>query len=371
MASAARAAGWHGGGTDASGAGIGGDGGAAARAAARGRARSRPGALRAVRLAAALLVCAGLHLAPDGDARAQTQGAESDPPGPTPADTTDRVQCTRDVLNARLTVGEGGGVRGFDAAADAGALSATGFDVRGKRYAIDALGVVPGGDGALRVSLASALESDHGLILYVGGERFEFAGSTYRSGSHTVEWAGAGLDWTPGSTVAVRIAQRIERLTSRDLGKPVLQRSDRLPYADGDTLWLTHGNLPLNRECLPPADAFRVTGDGTGIAVEAVSISYATVTLTLERALTAGAEVRVSYTAPEDNALQNGYGTETDGFAGRGGAQPHRGARGADARAPGGAGAEGGRRGLLVRGPHGAGDGYEWSGLHRPQPHPI
>ena len=245
---------------------------------------------------------------------AATQGAESDPPGPTPADTTNRVRCTRDVLNARLTVGEGGGVRGFDAAADAGALSPTGFGVRGKRYAIDALGVVPGGGGALRVSLASALESDHGLILYAGAERFEFAGSTYRSGSHTVEWAGAGLDWTPGSTVDVRIAQRIERLTSRDLGKPVLQRSDRLPYADGDTLWLTHGNLPLNRECLPPADAFRVTGDGTGIAVEAVSISYATVTLTLERALAAGAAVRVSYTAPEDNALQNGYGTETDGF---------------------------------------------------------
>ena len=72
MASAARAVGWHGGGTDASGAGIGGDGGGAARAAPRGRARSRPGGLRAVRLAAALLVCAGLHLAPGGDARAQT-----------------------------------------------------------------------------------------------------------------------------------------------------------------------------------------------------------------------------------------------------------------------------------------------------------
>ena len=74
MASAARAVRWHGGGTDASGAGIGGDGGsgAAARAAPRGRARSRPGGLRAVRLAAALLVCAGLHLAPAGDARAQT-----------------------------------------------------------------------------------------------------------------------------------------------------------------------------------------------------------------------------------------------------------------------------------------------------------
>ena len=139
--------------------------------------------------------------------------------------------------------------------------------------------MVPGGDGALRVSLASALESDHGLILYAGGERFDFAGSTYRSGSHTVEWAGAGLDWTPGSAVDVRIAQRIERLTSRDIGKPVLRRSDRLPYADGDTLWLTHGNKPLDRECLPPADAFRVIGDGTEIAVEAVSIRYATVTL--------------------------------------------------------------------------------------------
>ena len=38
-----------------------------------------------------------------------TRGAESDPPGPTPADTTNRYRCTRDVLNARLTVGEPAG----------------------------------------------------------------------------------------------------------------------------------------------------------------------------------------------------------------------------------------------------------------------
>ena len=253
---------------------------------------------------------------PGGAAGAETGVAESDPPGPIAQDTTSRYACTGDVLSARLSVGEAGGVRGFDAAAGFGSLSRTGFAIPGKRYAIDAMGVVQGGDGALRVSLASALESDHGLIVYVGDERFAFSDAMYRPGSHTVEWSGAGLAWTPGAGVDVRIAQRIRRNTGRDVvGKPVLQRSDRPPYADGDTVKLSHGNKPLKRDCLPPADAFRVTENGGPVAVRGVSIRYATATLTLERALAHGAEVTVSYTPPEDNALQNGYATLTDAFA--------------------------------------------------------
>ena len=310
MASIPRAFGRHGGGDGGGGAG------AAPLPGRRGSTRRRLAGLPAVRLAAALLVCAGLHLAPGRAEAAETGVAESDPPGPIALDTTSRYACTRDVLSARLGVGAGGDVRGFDAAAGFGSLSRTGFAIPGKRYAIDAMGVVQGGDGALRVSLASALESDHGLVLHVGDGRFAFSDATYRPGSHTVEWAGAGLAWTPGGGADVRIAQRIRRNTGRDVvGKPVLQRSDRLPYADGDTVKLIHGNKPLKRDCLPPPGAFRVTENGSPVAVRGVSIRYATVTLTLERALAHGAEVTVSYAPPEDNALQNGYATQTDAFA--------------------------------------------------------
>ena len=138
MASAARAAGWHGGGTDASGAGIGGDGAsgagaagrvehaAARRAAPRASTRSRLAGLRAVRLAVALLVCAGLHLAPAGDARAQTT-----------------------VLDATMTGGSGSSGLTIDAvdvqlwgyrADEFGSLSDTTFTSRSVDYTITMVG---------------------------------------------------------------------------------------------------------------------------------------------------------------------------------------------------------------------------------------
>ena len=322
-----RALGHHGAGQDSTGAHPAGNGasgaganaraghGGSARPPRRGVARPRPGGLRAGRLAAALLVCAGVLLASAGTARAQSET----PPGPTPSDPTARHACTEDVLSARLTAGAGSGALGFDATAGHGSLSKTGFSIPGKRYTVRALELVREGEdaGTLRLGFTTELESDHGLILYVGEARFALADSTRLSGGRTVEWSGSGLGLTAGGTVDVRIAQRIRRVGgSKDIGTPVLRQTSRLPYAEGDTVRLSYGNTPPKRDCLPPPGAFRVTENGAEVAVREVSLQYATVVLTLERALAAGTEVRADYVPPVDNALQTSFGTMADAFAG-------------------------------------------------------
>ena len=254
-------------------------------------------------------------LASAGTARAQSET----PPGPTPSDPTARHACTADVLSARLTAGAGSGVAGFDATAGHGSLSKTGFSIPGKRYTVRALELVREGEdaGTLRLGFTTELESDHGLILHVGEARFALADSTRLSGGRTVEWSGSGLGLTAGSAVDVRIAQRIRRVGgSKDIGTPVLRQTSRLPYAEGDTVRLSYGNTPPKRECLPPPGAFRVTENGAEVGVREVSLEYATVVLTLERVLAAGAEVRADYVPPVDNALQTSFGTMADAFAG-------------------------------------------------------
>ena len=320
-----RALGHHGAGQDSTGAHPAGNGasgaganaraghGGSARAARRGVARPRPGGPGAGRLAAAL--CAGVLLASAGTARAQSET----PPGPTPSDPTARHACTADVLSARLTAGTGSGALGFDATAGHGSLSKTGFSIPGKRYTVRALELVREGEdaGTLRLGFTTELESDHGLILHVGEARFALADSTRLSGGRTVEWSGSGLALTAGSAVDVRFAQRIRRVGgSKDIGTPVLRQTSRLPYAEGDTVRLSYGNTPPKRECLPPPGAFRVTENGAEVAVREVSLEYATVVLTLERALAAGTEVRADYVPPVDNALQTSFGTMADAFAG-------------------------------------------------------
>ena len=320
-----RALGHHGAGQDSTGAHPAGNGasgaganaraghGGSARAARRGVARPRPGGPGAGRLAATL--CAGVLLASAGTARAQSET----PPGPTPSDPTARHACTEDVLSARLTAGAGSGALGFDATAGHGSLSKTGFSIPGKRYTVRALELVREGAGAgtLRLGFTTELESDHGLILYVGEARFALADSTRLSGGRTVEWSGSGLALTAGETVDVRFAQRIRRVGgSKDIGTPVLRQTSRLPYAEGDTVRLSYGNTPPKRDCLPPPGAFRVTENGAEVAVREVSLQYATVVLTLERALAAGTEVRADYAPPVDNALQTSFGTMADAFAG-------------------------------------------------------
>ena len=70
---------------------------------------------------------------------------------------------------------------------------------------------------------------------------------------------------------------------------------------DGTTLTLTYDEA-LDENSEPSSDAFSVTVGGTGRAVDGVSVSGSSVTLTLGSAVASGATVTVSYTAPTDAA---------------------------------------------------------------------
>ena len=69
----------------------------------------------------------------------------------------------------------------------------------------------------------------------------------------------------------------------------------------GTTLTLTYDEA-LDENSEPSSDAFSVTVGGTGRAVDGVSVSGSSVTLTLGSAVASGATVTVSYTAPTDAA---------------------------------------------------------------------
>ena len=72
----------------------------------------------------------------------------------------------------------------------------------------------------------------------------------------------------------------------------------------GSTLTLTY-NEPLDGTSTPAAGAFTVTVTGGSTTVNAVAISGSVVTLTLSSVVTAGQAVRVSYTPPSSNRLQD------------------------------------------------------------------
>ena len=80
--------------------------------------------------------------------------------------------------------------------------------------------------------------------------------------------------------------------------------------ADGDTLVLTYGE-DLDADSIPAATAFAVTVDGTERALAAgnpVSVSGATVTLTLSSSVGHGEAVTLSYVVPSSNPLQDASG---------------------------------------------------------------
>ena len=96
---------------------------------------------------------------------------------------------------------------GYIEAISAGGLSEEDFRVGPEKYTIDA--VFAKGSGALSLSLTSALTDDHRarLELYIQGESdaFPFSTAMYFSGTHVYRWEGRGLEWQPGSTVALRL----------------------------------------------------------------------------------------------------------------------------------------------------------------------
>ena len=86
--------------------------------------------------------------------------------------------------------------------------------------------------------------------------------------------------------------------------------------ADGSTLTLGYDEA-LDESSVPDPGAFAVTVNGLAVAVQSVSISGSTVTLTLAGAVPEGAVVTVDYTAPASDPLRNPAGHAAPDFADR------------------------------------------------------
>ena len=177
------------------------------------------------------------------------------------------------------------------------------------------LNVSPDDTGTLDVSWeAPASDGDSAITGYKvqwksGSEDYDgSAGSTRQaeitdpvSRTHTI----TGL--TDGVEYAVRVIAVNEvgdgppsdeaTATPRETTPPELSTAT----VDGTTLTLTYDE-DLDEASGLAADAFSVTVGGTGRAVDEVSVTGDTVTLTLASAVTAADTVTVSYTAPTDAA---------------------------------------------------------------------
>ena len=82
---------------------------------------------------------------------------------------------------------------------------------------------------------------------------------------------------------------------------------DGVPSVFEDTLYIKYDEA-LDRTSTPATDAYGVTFNGTAVAVDDVEIRSSFVLLSLESEVSAGQTVRVSYTAPEDDPVQDASG---------------------------------------------------------------
>ena len=82
---------------------------------------------------------------------------------------------------------------------------------------------------------------------------------------------------------------------------------DGIPSVFEDTLYIKYDEA-LDRTSTPATDAYGVTFNGTAVAVDDVEIRQSFVLLSLESEVSAGQTVRVSYTAPGDDPVQDASG---------------------------------------------------------------
>ena len=303
MASEARATWWHGGGTDASGAGIGGDGASGAGAgggatrdvgrtgdegatvatrrtqascreekrtntriatardantrpfgAAQFRQRENETGRRSTvgRALLALVALAGLALG------AQPAWGQASCPAPNLAGVTEVWSATLTVGTSKFigteTVFAYGYVRGALVANNAGSLSDTNFDIGSNRYTIRRFAEAEGGDGTLAFGLSADLTPAQRarLRLHVCGETYDFSDATLAGSLYG--WPDANLDWSSVTTRAVALsirpnAPRFGRARESCFftehsapGTEVCSAQEvRATDADGDTLTYTLG----------------------------------------------------------------------------------------------------------------------------------
>ncbi len=160
------------------------------------------------------------------------------------------------------------------------------------------------GDDTVSVDLDALVPS--GSVFNLGGTEFTDSGVGFDAVTFAIYiWdRPSGFTWLDGQEVTV----------SANLA-PLLERA----AVDGTTLTLTYAE-DLDTNSVPAVDAFEVDVDGSdGPDVSSVTVSGNKVTLTLATAITvlSDTDVKLDYTAPASNPLQDLSGLDAPSFTDR------------------------------------------------------
>ena len=171
-------------------------------------------------------------------------------------------------------------------------------------YTIDELALLDGasGDDSVRVEMGEFLP--RGSLFNFGGMEFTADASSEQATAGEYEWdVAADFGWrAEGQEVTVSV--------NRPPG-------GETAAVNGASLVLTYGE-DLDTDSVPAEAAFAVTVDGGAPAAPSdVAVSGNTVTLTLASAVTPGQEVKLTYTVPGSDAVQDESGLEAGGLVNR------------------------------------------------------
>lgn len=128
---------------------------------------------------------------------------------------------------------------------------------------------------------------------------------------------GDGTDGDPYDTIV--LSASVDGFDVRPLTITIIDDDPRPEFesaeVDGDTLTITF-SVDLDGDSVPAPGAFTVTvaGSRRNVAAAGVAVADKTVTLTLASAVTAGQTVKVRYTKPSTNPLQNPEGNDVETF---------------------------------------------------------
>ena len=164
-----------------------------------------------------------------------------------------------------------------------------------------------GSGTSLRLGSSAALPTSSGWTLHVGNAEFAFSDATLSSDRRSATWSNPGLTWTAGQEVSLR-------LTSGAVAPTVPAFVSAAVNAKTLTVAFSKD---LDTASVPAPGDFHVTVGSArrDVASGGVAISGKTVTLTLASSVVKNDTVKVRYTKPSANPLQDAGGLAVATFA--------------------------------------------------------
>ncbi len=181
-------------------------------------------------------------------------------------------------------------------------LSPDSFTYSGTTYQVTEVTVKTLLDGTTELVFGLNHAIPKALSLYVGSREYSFGDAQF-AGDKVAKWSPAGLTWVGNSTVSLSL--------KLDTTSPAVSSAT----VDGATLTVNFDGS-LDTSSVPAPGDFHVTVGSSRrhVAAGGVSIVGKTVTLTLSSAVIATDTVKVGYTQPSANALQDANGNKVATF---------------------------------------------------------